>query len=72
MTVNGSVTIWKSQGTAMRSGAAAPLGLLPVQLIRGTDILDVEAVKTLDAAYPIARRWQVECRALFPSISAAA
>jgi hypothetical protein len=33
-----------------------------VQLVRGSDVLDVRAVKTLEDAYPIARRWQLESR----------
>ena len=43
-----------------------------IQLIRGTDLLEVQAVKTLEAAYPSARRWQVESRAPFCSLAAAA
>jgi hypothetical protein len=72
MTVNGSVTIWKSQGLRCVLVPQPDWGYFQIQLIRGTNLLDVQAVKTLDAAYPIARRWQVESRAPFSSISAAA
>ena len=72
MTANGSVTIWKSQG--MRCVLVPQPGwcYFQVQLVRGTELLDVQAVKTLDAAYPIARRWQLEGRPRLHPISAAA
>jgi hypothetical protein len=47
-------------------------GYFQVQLVRGADIIDVQPVKTLDAAYPIARAWQVEHGAQYHATSAAA
>ena len=72
MAVNGSVTIWKSQGLRCVLMPQPDWGYFQIRLIRGTDLLNVQAVKTLEAAYPIARRWQAESRAPFGSISAAA
>jgi hypothetical protein len=43
-----------------------------VQLIRGRERLDVQTVTSVDAAYPIARRWQLENRAPRQSTSTAA
>ena len=42
-----------------------------VQLIRGRNVLDVQIVSSVEAAYPIAQRWQLENRSR-DSISAAA
>jgi hypothetical protein len=72
MTVNGSVTIWKSRGVRCVLVPQQIWRYFQVQLIRGTEVIAVQAVKTLDAAYPIARRWQLETRAPLHPASAAA
>ena len=72
VTVKGSVTIWKSQGVRCVLVPQPDWGYFQLHLIRGNQILEMQAVKTLDDAYPIARRWQLEGRSPSGSASAAA
>ena len=72
MTVQTSVTLWKSTGVRCVLVPQPDLGYYQVQLIRGGECLNVQAVETVDAAYPIARRWQLEHRAADDSRSTAA
>ena len=66
------MTIWKSQGVRCVLVPQPRWRYFQIQLIRGMEVLAVQAVKTLEAAYPIARRWQLETRAPLHAMSAAA
>ena len=72
MTANESVTIWKSQGIRCILVPQPGWCYFQVQLVQGTKVLDVQAVRTLEAAYPIARRWQLNGHRAFHPTSAAA
>jgi hypothetical protein len=74
MTVHRTVTLWKNLGMRCllvpRNQAGSDS--FEVQLIRGQHILDVRVVADVDAAYPIAQRWQLENRSQRDSTAIAA
>jgi hypothetical protein len=74
MTVHRSVTLWKNLGVRclLVPRLEPESECFEVQLIRGRNLLDVQIVSSVEAAYPIAQRWQLENRSRRDSTSAAA